>query len=220
VLAERAASAALRAGAIVGLPTDTVYGLAAAWDSPRGVHALFEAKGRGEERPVQVLFSSVEAIATALPDLDDLAVRVLEALLPGPYTFVLGTGVPRPPHVGTAESLGVRVPDHPELLRFLRAVGVPLAATSANRSGMPDAASADDADPEVLAACAVALVPGGRAQGAEGHAVGGAVAAPTGRASTVVDLRPLAVGGEVEVLREGAVPAEQVRERVAALLGR
>ena len=116
----RILAGALHAGAVLGLPTDTVYGLAAAWRSVPGVRTLFTAKGREEDRPLAVLFASVEAIQSAIPDLDPRAAKVLEALLPGPYTFVVSTEVLRPPRVGTPNSLGVRVPGHPQLLRARR----------------------------------------------------------------------------------------------------
>jgi tRNA threonylcarbamoyl adenosine modification protein (Sua5/YciO/YrdC/YwlC family) len=195
---------ALEAGAIIGVPTDTVYGLAARWDSGAGVSALFAAKGRSEEQIVGVLFASVEDVARALPDLDDSAIRVMGALLPGPYTFVVATEVPRVPLVGTADSLGVRVPDHPALLELLGAVGTPLAATSANRTGDRDAATLADVDPAVLSYCTAAFLD----PGPEGS---------PGKASTVVDLRPLAAGATPEVLREGAVPAAQVLADIADL---
>ena len=189
---------------------------------------------RGEAKiarnsPVAVLFSSVAAIESALPDLDPAAARVLAALLPGPYTFVVATSVPRPELVGTSDSLGVRIPDHPDLLRLLAAVEVPLAATSANLSGQPDAATVEQVDPLVLAHCSVAVVPtagpengGARpGEGAEaGPEHGGARAAglqrAPGIASTVVDLRPLATGGEPVVLREGAVSGDEVLSRIRA----
>ncbi|GAB4254525.1 MAG: hypothetical protein Kow00122_12630 [Thermoleophilia bacterium] len=194
---------ALERGAVLGVPTDTVYGLAAAWSSSAGVRRVFAAKGRGEERPVAVLFPSVAEVRAALPDLADSAARVLGALLPGPYTFVVATAVPRPPLVGTPDSLGVRVPDHPPLLDLLGALDVPLAATSANLSGQPEAATAAEAAPNVLAHCTAALSLG---------------KPPAGRPSTVVDLRPLATGGTPVVLREGAVPAVEVLARIQAAL--
>ena len=193
--------AALRAGAIVGLPTDTVYGLAAAWDHPEGVARLFKVKGRGEESPVAVLFASVEQAIESLPDLDPITEAVLLRLLPGPYTFVVPTTVPRPRLVGTADSLGVRVPDHSPLLDLLAAVGIPLAATSANRSGESAAADVAGVDPALLSGCAVAF---------GGGAAGG------GLASTVVDLRPVAAGADALVLREGAAPTEEALGRIAA----
>ncbi|MHB0980715.1 MAG: HemK family protein methyltransferase, partial [Thermoleophilia bacterium] len=193
--------ATLERGGVIGLPTDTVYGLAAAWTSEAGVRGLLEAKGRGEERPVAALFSSVAAVKEALPDLEPAAARVLEALLPGPYTFVVATRLVRPRLVGTEDSLGVRVPDHRSLLRLLADLGIPLVATSANRSGGPDVAGLAEADPSVMARCAVALV---------------FDAPAVGTASTVVDLRPLASGEVPVVLREGAVPAAEVFSRIAA----
>jgi L-threonylcarbamoyladenylate synthase len=200
-------AAALNSGALLGVPTDTVYGLAAAWRSVHGVRRLFEAKGRGEESPVAVLFASVAAVRESLPDLDPQAERVLQALLPGPYTFVVATTVPRPSRVGTSDSLGVRVPAHPPLLRIIEALGVSLAATSANFSGRPDPASLDEVDPCLLAHCAYGLT-----------ASAGPLASPLGLASTVVDLRPLAGGETARVLREGAVPAGEALGRIAALV--
>ena len=197
---------ALQRGALLGVPTDTVYGLAAAWRSGPGVRRLFEAKGRREQAPVAVLFESVAAVRESLPDLDPRAERVLEALLPGPYTFIVATTVPRPPCVGTADSLGVRVPAHPPLLRIMEALGVPLAATSANFSGRPDPASLDEVDPCLLAHCACGLA-----------APSGSGGSPLGLASTVVDLRPLAGGGAARVMREGAVPAEEALGRITAV---
>jgi L-threonylcarbamoyladenylate synthase len=183
-----------------------VYGLAADWQSARGIRGLFAAKGREGERPVAVLFSSVEEVLLSLPDLEAEAVRVLQALLPGPFTFVVQTRVPRPPLVGTEESLGIRVPAHPGLLSLLSALGVPLAATSANLSGRPDPAALSEVDPEVLAHCCAAIVD-----------LHGDAPNPAGTASTVVDLRPLAVGRPSLVLREGAVSAAEVEERIAEI---
>ena len=156
--ADKAALAgALDAGAVIGVPTDTVYGLAAKWDSRVGVAALFAAKGRSPEQPVAVLFPSVDAVKAALPDLEPAAARVLEALLPGPFTFVVATTVPRPALVGTADSLGVRVPDRPELLALMSSLAMPFAATSANLSGEQDAAGLAEVDPAVLSHCSVAF---------------------------------------------------------------
>ena len=203
-----ALSSALEAGAVVGLPTDTVYGLAARWDSTPGVHRLFAAKGRGLAQPVAALFASVRSVAEALPDLHDTVRRVMDALLPGPFTFVVGTTVARPPLVGTEDSLGVRVPDHPGLLALLSRLGIGVAATSANPSGGDDAAGLSEVDPALLAHCSLALCDdseGGRVR-------------PVGNPSTVVDLRPLVTGGSPVVLREGAVLATEVLGRIARII--
>lgn len=201
---------ALDDGEVIGVPTDTVYGLAARWDSPAGIQALFAAKGRPPAQPVAVMFSSVEAMRRELPDLSAGASTVLSGLLPGPYTFIVRTAVKRPELVGTPESLGVRVPAHSGLLELLGRLEVPVAATSANLSGEKDAPTLDEVDPLVLAHCSAALeLAGGPA----------AVASATERspASTVVDLRPLDAGGAPVVLREGAVSAEDILERITRL---
>lgn len=195
---------ALRAGAVVGVPTDTVYGLAAAWDSGRGVRRLFEAKGREQAKPVATLFGSVETVCRSLPDLPPAVAGVLREFLPGPFTFVVPTMVPRPDLVGTEDSLGVRVPDHPGLLAFLVELDVPLAATSANRSGEPEAAAPADVDPELAAACAALLAAGPAAR-------------PGGVASTVVDVRTLDRDGRWAVLREGVISTADLTERMSRL---
>lgn len=200
---------ALAAGAIIGIPTDTVYGLAAKWDSTAGVRALFAAKGRAPEQPVAVVFPSVSSVLESLPDLDSRVAGVMQSLLPGPYTFVVSTAVPRPERVGTIDSLGVRVPGHLGLLGFLCVLDMPLAATSANRSGGADVTALSNVDPQVLAHCSVAL-PGSAAQEAVG--VG------PGSSSTVVDLRPLVRAEPPVVLREGAVAASDTLVRIAAVL--
>lgn len=213
-----ALAAALETGAIIGLPTDTVYGLAARWDSPTGVGRLFVAKGRGSEQPVAVIFPSVASICAAIDDLDARSAAVLEALLPGPFTFVVTTRVPRPPLVGTSDSLGVRVPDHPWLLQVLASLGTPMAATSANLSGGSDPKALADVDPRVLSHCSLALADplsiASDGRGGETYREG---ATGRGLASTVVDLRPLSSGDVPIVLREGAVAGTDVLARIARL---
>ena len=199
-----ALSRALEAGAMIGLPTDTVYGLAARWDSAPGVRRLFAAKGREFTQPVAVVFPSVEALADALPDMERTARRVLEALLPGPFTFIVSTAVPRPALVGTEDSLGVRVPDHPALLEFLARLGTGVAATSANPTGAKEAATLAEVDPLLLAHCSLALSDPLATRETDGLV----------KPSTVVDLRPLARGERPTVLREGAVAGADVLRRI------
>jgi tRNA A37 threonylcarbamoyladenosine synthetase subunit TsaC/SUA5/YrdC len=167
-----------------------------------------------------VLFPSVVAVRAALPDLDPRTAQVLEALLPGPYTFVVATTVERPDLVGTEDSLGVRVPGHPGLLAFLAALDIPLAASSANPSGHPDAATVDEVDPLLLAHCiaSIDLRESSDAVTAAGEDVAPPGGASAPAASTVVDLRLLGAGEPAIVLREGAVPGDVVLERIATAL--
>ena len=151
---------------------------------------------------------------------------MLRALLPGPYTFVVGTTVERPHLVGTEDSLGVRVPAHAPLLALLDALGTPLAASSANLSGRPDAAIAADVDPVLLAHCVAAVdhgeasaaVTGAATAASPSGAAFAATGAPSAAASTVVDLRPLGAGEPPVVLRVGAVPTHVVLVRIATAL--
>jgi L-threonylcarbamoyladenylate synthase len=181
----------LRAGGVVALPTDTVYGIATTLDAPRGVERLFVIKERPTEKAVMVLVDALDQVA----DLVELTpwAGALASLWPGGLTLVLPMRDPsRVPAALTAgqATLGVRVPDHPVPRALARAVG-PIPATSANRSGMPDSRSAAD----VLATLGDRLdvvIDGGPS--------------PGGTPSTVVDCSAV----PLRVYREGAIPLARV----------
>jgi L-threonylcarbamoyladenylate synthase len=133
------AVAALRAGEVVALPTDTVYGLAALPGSAMHTGRLFTLKGRASDVPVAVLCASAEqAFGLADPEhLTDEVRRIGARLWPGPLTLVL----PRRPGLGyalgePAATVGVRCPDD-ALVQALAAAAGPLATTSANLHGEP-----------------------------------------------------------------------------------
>lgn len=139
------AAQALRAGDVVALPTDTVYGLAAAPAVAGATAALFALKGRGPDVPLAVLCASAdEALGLADPDaVSDEVRRIGARLWPGPLTLVL----PRRPGLAwplgePATTVGVRCPDH-VLLRALAAEVGPLATTSANLHGEPTPPTAE-----------------------------------------------------------------------------
>ncbi|MFN2525904.1 MAG: L-threonylcarbamoyladenylate synthase [Actinomycetota bacterium] len=140
-----AAVAALRAGKLVVLPTDTVYGVAAALDKPAAIAAIFTVKGRPEDRPLPILGSDRRALEE-VARFDARAERVADRYWPGPLTLVL----PRTPGfdadlgLGADSSVGVRVPRSERTLELLRLTG-PLVVTSANRSGEPAAANIAEA---------------------------------------------------------------------------
>jgi L-threonylcarbamoyladenylate synthase len=125
------AVAALRAGGVVGFPTDTVYGLAVLPGGEGKVHAL---KGRPTDLPL-ILMVAEPSQAEAYVTVDRRARWYMERWWPGPLTLVLPAGE------GTR---GVRVPDHLLALELLRAAG-PLLTTSANRHGEPPAMTAEEA---------------------------------------------------------------------------
>lgn len=141
----RDAIAMLRGGGLVGLPTDTVYGIGAALHAPRGIERLFEAKGRPPDRAIMLLLADPEQAAEV--GVFGAAARVLAAACwPGGLTLVLGQrpGAALPPVLTAgALTIGVRLPDHPAPRALAAAVG-PLPVTSANRSGSPTAGTANE----------------------------------------------------------------------------
>lgn len=166
------ALSALDAGRIVGVPTDTVYGLAVRLDRAASVLDLFVLKGRPTDRPVAVLGASIEQIEN-LVEMTPIAWRLAERYWPGPLTLVLPARRPLPAFVGDHEkgTLGVRVPDHGVALELLGAAG-PLAVTSANPSGS-EAACDDGLAHRVFGSSVAVYLPGN---------------CPAGEGSTVFDL--------------------------------
>jgi L-threonylcarbamoyladenylate synthase len=197
------AVAALRAGQLVVLPTDTVYGLCADGYREAPFRRPAALKGRPEGMPAALLAVDLDAILDAVPEARGVRAVAARSLLPGPFTLVL----PNPARrfrwlCGTRpETIGVRVPDLPAVSRVvLERVGV-VASTSANLHGGPDPARLEDVPRELLDGCG-AIVDGGELPGTP---------------STVVDL----TGPEAVVVREGAVSASEALARAgAAMAGR
>lgn len=175
------ALAALHAGLIVGLPTDTVYGIGADPMNRHAMKRLFAAKGRSDEKAIPVLAASL-ADARGYGIVPDS----VAAHWPGALTVVVHRTPATPHWVGDDErdTVALRVPDHPVALDLLARTG-PLTVTSANRSGEPPAS--DDAAARAILGDAVAVYLQG--------------SAPVGRSSTVVDLS----GPEPVVVRPGPV---------------
>ena len=135
----------LRAGGLVGLPTETVYGLAADGLNERAVEGIYEAKGRPETKPLNVLVDGMSMVETVCRDIPADAYVLAEAFWPGPLTMILwGKGVLPPVVCAGGETQGVRCPDHPDTLAVIRALGRPLACPSANLSGQTSPKSAED----------------------------------------------------------------------------
>ena len=197
-----AAVAALRAGRLVVLPTDTVYGLAADGESEPAARALYAAKGRDAIQPTAVLFASVDVLGERVPELPAAAAEAVRALLPGPLTLIVENPARRYAWLNPLrpDALGLRVPAVTGASRaVLEAVGA-VVATSANLPGGADPRRLEDVPPE-LAAAADVVIEGGELPGTP---------------STVLDL----TGPEPRMLREGAVTARDVLERLRGLTDR
>jgi L-threonylcarbamoyladenylate synthase len=181
---------AIGEGRPVVIPTDTVYGLCT---SPLAPESLARVKGRGTDQPIALLASQIEILVELVPELPE---AVLHKLLPERLTLVFPNPERRFPLLAGARpnTIGIRVPRlvGPALRIVTRAGAV--AATSANLHGGPDPKRLDEIPPEIREQAVV--VDGGELPGV---------------ASTVVDL----TGDEPKILREGAVPAAEVFERLA-----
>ena len=133
-----AAAAILRAGGLVGIPTETVYGLGANGLDPAAVRRIFEAKGRPQDNPLILHIPEAEWLRRYCKNIPPAAWRLAERFWPGPLTMILQRKVNVPNAVTCGlDTVGVRCPDHPVTLAIIRAAGVPVAAPSGNRSGRP-----------------------------------------------------------------------------------
>src|SRR5262245_20104838 len=181
-----AAAQAVQRGALVVLPTDTVYGIGADAFDHQAVQALLDAKGRGREMPPPVLISAattLDALATKVPPYVAALVR---AFWPGPLTLVCAQQPSLTWDLGeTKGTVAVRMPDHDVALALLERTG-PLAVSSANLSGLPAATEADAAA-GMLGDSFEVVLDGGPS--------------PQGRASTILDVR----GDRPRLLRLGAL---------------
>ena len=134
----------LKAGGLVAVPTETVYGLAANGLDAGAVARIYEVKGRPETKPISLLVTGIGAAAQFCRDIPEAARILAEAFWPGPLTMVLWKtdAVPEIVTAGGA-TVGVRCPAHPMTLELLRLAGVPLATPSANPSGLPSPKDAE-----------------------------------------------------------------------------
>lgn len=184
------AAETLAQGLPIGLPTDTVYGLAADPFVPGASDRIFEAKRRPRDVCLPVLVADVDhalALATAVPATASV---LMARFWPGPLTVVLPTRAGLAADLGDDDAtIGVRCPDHPVALALCRLVG-PLATTSANRHGEPAITTAAEVAEVFGEALALVLDAGTCA----------------GSPSTVVDC----TGFEPKLLREGRLPWSQV----------
>lgn len=190
---ERAA-AALRRGEVIAIPTETVYGLAVLPLS-LSVERLIAAKQRSTDKGIQLLVDSIEQVRAACV-LPLAAQRLADAFWPGGLTIVLDRRAESdlPLLVGGGRAtLGVRLPDHP-LPRDLARILGPLAASSANVTGLPPATTAEMVI-ESLSDVVSLVVDDGPVRG--------------GVSSTVVDCSGSAAEAPV-VLREGAIPTSEI----------
>ena len=195
------AVAALRAGELVIVPTDTVYGLGATAASEEPARRLYRLKGRDEIQPTAVLAGSVDWLLEHVPELVGRPAAIARALLPGPFTLVLPNPARRFAWLNGVrpDAIGVRVPAlSGPVAEVLEQVGA-IVATSANLPGGPDPCTSSEV-PQALREGVAVVIDGGRLPGI---------------ASTVIDF----TAAEPVVLRRGAGDVDEALSRVDDVTG-
>ena len=186
------AAAILRRGGVVAVPTETLYGLAADATSEAAVGRVFEIKGRSREVAIPLIAADPAQVEQWVGTLTVAGRRLALAFWPGPLSLVVraAPGLPRG-LLGGGDTVAVRVSSHPVACALARALGRPITATSANRSGRAPTPRPDDVLRE-LGAAIDAIVDAGACAG--------------GPPSTIVDV----TGDAPRLVRAGAVPWDRV----------
>lgn len=184
---------AVRAGQVVVLPTDTVYGIGCDAFSPEAVAAVLDAKGRGRDMPPPVLVPDQRTVDGLAREVPPWARELIDQLWPGPLTLVLHAQPSLHWDLGETDgTVALRMPDDEVALELLRVTG-PMAVTSANRTGQPPATSVIEAATQLGSAVEVYLDGGPRVDV---------------QPSTILDC----TGDAPVLLREGALPISEIRE--------
>ncbi len=190
----------LKVGGIVAFPTDTVYGLGAAIDTPRAVERVYAVKRRPADMALPLLAADAAGITGLAEALPPAAERLIEAFLPGALTIVLSAAATVPRIVTAADStVAVRIPAHPVPIALVRGIGGPITGTSANLSGLPSPLTAAEAHSQLGDGVDLIIDSGQPCPGA---------------GSTIVDV----TGTTPVVLREGAISLAQLQEVVGEII--
>ena len=192
----QAAVAALRRGEVIGLPTETVYGLAADAGNVDAVRRIFALKGRPADHPLIVHIADASSLPTWTTGASPLAARLADVFWPGPLTLILPRSARVPDVVtGGQDTVGLRCPGHPVALAVLREFGGGLAAPSANRFGRISPTSAAHVREEFPSGVDIVLDGGDCEIGIE---------------STILDLS----SGEPRILRPGRITRAQIEAQI------
>jgi L-threonylcarbamoyladenylate synthase len=195
-----AAVAAVQKGELVVLPTDTVYGIGADAFTTWAVSRLLVAKGRGRDMPPPVLVGTMRAATALVDDMGAFGQDLIDQFWPGGLTLVCRASPTLAWDLGdTRGTVAVRMPLHAVALDLLKKTG-PMAVSSANRTGLPAATTADEAV-EQLGDTVSVYLDGGPCSG--------------GAASTIIDL----TGSVPRLLRAGVIPMDRLREVAALVTG-
>lgn len=181
----------LRQGEVVGMPTETVYGLAASIQSSIGIEKIFKTKERPFFDPLIVHVSSIDQAMTLTTEWSDIAQTLAAAFWPGPLTMILPkSSLVSDMITSGMDSVGIRMPQHPVALELIKQMGVPLAAPSANKFGRTSPTNSKHVEDEFKNEN-IFVLEGGECQ--------------VGIESTVVLIKRLNGKGVLSILRPGAL---------------
>jgi L-threonylcarbamoyladenylate synthase len=188
----------IRAGYVLGMPTDTFYGLAADPFNLRAVEKIYDVKSRSRHKPLSLLIESVDQAEDLTRPLPEEFYKLARKYWPGPLTLIVRAASRLPLKVtANTGNVALRVPASKIPVAVVRAAGVPLTATSANVSGAAECTTADGVRQQ-LGEFIPVIVDGGPS--------------PRSVASTIVDLTDPA---GFRVQREGAIPAQEISDFLA-----
>jgi tRNA threonylcarbamoyl adenosine modification protein (Sua5/YciO/YrdC/YwlC family) len=184
----------IRQGEVLGMPTDTFYGLSADPLNLRAVDRIYEIKSRSRHKPLSLLIESVEHAEEITKHLPDEFYALTRKFWPGPLTVIVKAGSRLPLKVtANTGNVAIRVPAAPIPVAIIRVSGLPLTATSANLSGASECTTAEAVRDQLRDRLHV-IVDGGTS--------------PRELASTIVDLS--GDSGRWHIQREGAIPAQEI----------
>ena len=185
------AAAEARAGRLIVIPTDTLYGLAGDAFNAVAVRAIYAAKQRPFSKPIPVLLADSSDLARVVRSIPPVAQTFIHQYWPGPLTILLPKHPDLPAEISHNDSVAVRIPNNPVARDIIRAAGGALAVTSANLSGQAPAETAVDAMTK-LAGWVTTIIDDGPS--------------PHSAASTILDC----TGHELKVLREGPISTQSL----------
>ncbi len=166
------------------IPTETVYGLVCSWDDEKAGKKIYKAKGRDENKPFQMLASSVDMVKSYGGIISEITEKIVKVFCPGPITIVVPTR--------DNKTIGFRIPEHKFTLELLKQYNSPLAGTSANLSGEPSALFFEDALKNLLIRPDIAVDSG--------------KISSNSKPSTVIKV----IDSKVELLREGPISLKDI----------
>lgn len=180
----------IRAGGVVAVPTDTVYGIACSVKNPKAIQSLYDIKIREINKAIPVLIADLDQIDQVAKNLNDQARKLSKTFWPGALTLIVEKNSQLPENLTIHPTVGMRMPAH-EWLRSLMRITGPLACTSANISGEASPATArqvlDQLDERIEL-----IIDGGECKG--------------GISSTVVDCST----DDIVILRKGGITSEEI----------